>query len=135
MKTRMPTPVISNSRPIPCVSVMPTYNANRTSTQPIASRLFARKNTQMLVSDVYPGSHQDVLDVEGVPQRHLHDHADHGDEQKPRDPEAHRSPRLKDLFAAAGKRRPGVACGPAPDPPIESDVADHKVGADHGQSE
>src|SRR5262249_16219554 len=101
MKIRMPTPVISNSRPIPCGSVMPTYNANSTSTHPIASRTFARKNTQGLISDVYPGRDEDVLDVERVAQCHLHHDSNHRDEQKSGDPEAHRSPCFEDFLASA----------------------------------
>src|ERR1035441_2411925 len=78
-------------------------------------------------SDVYPRSHEDVLDVEGVPQRHLNDHADHRDEQESGDSETHRSPRLEDLFASARKRRAFTKDSPSPDPPIEERVADHEV--------
>src|SRR5271156_2736978 len=135
MKTRIPMPVISNSRPIPCGSVMPTYNPNSTSTQPIASRVLARKNTPMLGSDVYPGRHEDVLDVERVTQCHLDHHAHHRDEQKSGDSETHRSPRLEDLFTTAGKCRPWIAGGSPSDPPIKARVADHEIRPDYHQPE
>ena len=80
----------------------------------------------MLVSDVNPWCHEDVLDVEGVPQRHLYDHPNHRDEQESGNPEAHRSPGLEDLFASAGKCRPRIPRGPTSDPPIEGGVTDDK---------
>src|SRR5579871_5428508 len=91
--------------------------------------------SRMFVSDVYPGRHEDVLDVERVPQRHLHHHPDHGDEQKSGDAETHRSPRLEDLLAPAGEGRPRIARRSSPDPPIKSYISDHEIRPDHEQTE
>src|SRR5579872_3812876 len=62
---------------------------------------FGKEEHSDVVSDVYPRRHEDVLDVECVAQCHFHDDAQHCDEQKSRDAEAHRPPCFKDLLASA----------------------------------
>src|SRR5208282_5740850 len=132
----MPIPVNSYSFPIPCGWLIPTYSAKPTSAIPSACSTLARMNTGVAAtSDVNPGRNQDVLDVERVPQRHLDEHAGHRDQQKSRDTEAHRSPLLQNLAAAAGKRRPWIARRPRSYPEIQRRVADDEVAAYQEQSE
>src|ERR1019366_5604302 len=132
----MPIPVNSYSFPIPFGWLNPTYSAKPTSAIPSACSTLARMNTGVAAtSDVNPGRNQDVLDVERVPQRHLDKHPGHRDQQKSRDAEAHRSPLLQYLAAAAGNRRPWIARRTRSYPVIYPRVPGHEVAAYQHQSE
>src|SRR5271170_5562130 len=104
VNTNIPTKAISNSWAIALLRLMPTYSAKPTSAHPNASNTFASKNTPPTALNINPGSDHDVFDVESVAQRHLHKHSEHGQKQKARDPESHRTP-LREQFPAATLKR------------------------------
>src|SRR5262245_4005130 len=109
---------------------MPTW------AKPTACSTFAKRNTRPSAgrsdvdAEVGRLKDHDVLDVQEMPQEHLHDHAPHVDEEEARDGEPRPSPAAHEVGEVRALHR---ATEPVETREADDEEADHEQRADDGR--